>query len=154
MSQRQLRSNRRGNLLTPPSAASAIPASLTPSSSRRCSTCSKERCSACPRLTSSIKTTIALSMESSKHHRNTPTPTNPNGESTKHSPTPTPTNSRAGSLKSTLYKYTIRNIPPEFAGQKKFHTLLTTYLLVKKHPQTSRKLEQNRVSNNVPPLPR
>jgi hypothetical protein len=64
--------------------------------------------------------------------RNTPTPSNPNGESqTNNSPTPTRTNSRAGSPKPTLYKYTFKNIPAEFAGQKKFHTLLTTHLLVR-----------------------
>jgi hypothetical protein len=70
-------------------------------------------------------------MESSSNRRNTPNPTNSKGESANNSPTPTRINSRAGSPKPTLYKYSIKNILTEFAGQKKFHTLLTTHLLVR-----------------------
>jgi hypothetical protein len=129
MSQRQLlRSNRRGD---PPSSLSpAQPTPAPPTSTSRLTKSSRERCSTCPR-TSPTKTTSALSMESSSIRRNTPTPTNSKDESANNSPTPTRINSRAGSPKPTLYKYSIRNIPPEFAGQKKFHTLLTTHLLVR-----------------------
>jgi hypothetical protein len=123
MSQRQLRSKRRGD---PP--ASSTPAQPTPAPPTS-TTSSRERGSTSSRNTPT-KSTSALSMESAS--RNTPTPSNPNGESTtNNSPTPTRTNSRAGSPKPTLYKYTFKNIPPEFAGQKKFHTLLTTHLLVR-----------------------
>jgi hypothetical protein len=127
MSQRQLRSNRRGD---PP--ASSTPAQPTPAPPTS-TTSSTERCSTSSR-NSPTKSTSALSMESASNHRNTPTPSNPNGESTTNnfnSPTPTRTNSRAGSPKPTLYKYSFKNIPAEFAGQKKFHTLLTTHLLVR-----------------------
>jgi hypothetical protein len=123
MSQRQLRSKRRGD---PP--ASSTPAQPTPAPPTS-TTSSRERGSTSSR-NSPTKSTSALSMESAS--RNTPTPSNPNGESqTNNSPTPTRTNSRAGSPKPTLYKYTFKNIPAEFAGQKKFHTLLTTHLLVR-----------------------
>ncbi|CAH1384243.1 unnamed protein product, partial [Tenebrio molitor] len=33
--------------------------------------------------------------------------------------------------KPTLYKYTIKNIPEEFASQKKFYNLLTTHLVTR-----------------------
>jgi hypothetical protein len=128
MSQRQLRSNRGGD--PPSSSTPAQPTPAPPTSTSRLTTSSRERCSTCPR-TSPTKTTSALSMESSANRRNTPTPTNSKGESANNSPTPTRINSRAGSPKPTLYKYSIKNIPTEFAGHKKFHTLLTIHLLVR-----------------------
>ncbi|KAH0816580.1 hypothetical protein GEV33_006211 [Tenebrio molitor] len=86
MSQRQLRSNRRGD---PPSSSSpAQPTPAPPTSTSRLTTSSGERCSTCPR-TSPTKTTSALSMESSSIRRNTPTPTNSKDESANNSPTPT-----------------------------------------------------------------
>jgi hypothetical protein len=120
--QRRLRSFKMITPQDPPSPILEIPETSSPSSPRRRSTSTKERCD----------TGCSDNSRKSDLTQHSSSPTNKSrGESNNYVHTPTPSIARAESPKPTLYKFTIKNIPENFASQKKFHTLLTTHLLIK-----------------------
>jgi hypothetical protein len=120
--QRRLRSFKMITPQDPPSPILEIPETSSPSSPRRRSTSTKERCD----------TGCSDNARKSDLTQHSSSPTNKSrGESNNYVRTPTPSIARAESPKLTLYKFTIKNIPENFASQKKFHTLLTTHLLIK-----------------------